>query len=147
MAEIRMLTPEQIAERERKPSGGGRSGRKRSEQRQQIIDAYKEALEPAEPGFGGDVILDENEDKRVVRQNLKAAADELGKTLEFRPIKDKAKIHFRVITPEEKAAKPKRGGRPKKVQPEAALETPEAQSPQSAERPSRRRRTAQPETA
>ena len=61
--------------------------------------------------------------KRLVRQNLKAAAEELGITLDFRPIKDKSRMHVRVITPEEKAAKPPRGGRPRKAESEAIQET------------------------
>jgi hypothetical protein len=114
MADIRILSPEELAEREQKPKGRHRSGRRRSDERTRIIEEYKNAMRSAEPGFGGDVTLAEDEDKRMVRQNLKAAADELNKALEFRPIKDKSRIHFRVITLEEKAAKPKRGGRPKK---------------------------------
>jgi hypothetical protein len=114
MAEIVILTPDELVAREQKPKGTKRSGRRRSEERTRIIEAYKEKLQDAEPGYGGDVILEEGEDKRVVRQNLKVAADELNKSLEFRPIKDKTRIHFRLITAEEKAAKPKRGGRPRK---------------------------------
>ena len=119
MADIVLLTPEQVAEREQKPKGQGRSGRRRSPERTRIIEEYKSALQQAEPGYGGDVLLPEGEEKRVVRQNLKAAADELNLALDFRPIKDKHRIHFRVITPEERAAKPRRGGRPRK-NPEAA---------------------------
>ncbi len=114
MADIRILTPAELAEREQKPKGRNRSGRRRSEERTRIIEEYKQAMQDAEPGFGGDVTLSGGEDKRMVRQNLKAAAEELGKALEFRPIKDKTRIHFRVITVEEKAARPKRGGRPRK---------------------------------
>lgn len=114
MAEIRILTPQQLEEREQKPKG--RSGRRRSEERTRIIEEYKGQLESVEPGFGGDVILGNDEDKRTVRQNLKTAAQELNMALEFRPIKDKSRIHFRVITPEVAASKPKRGGRPRKNQ-------------------------------
>jgi hypothetical protein len=112
MANIRILTPEQLEEREQRPKG--RSGRRRSEERTRIIEEYKEALRGVEPGFGGDVSLGDEEEKRTVRQNLKAAAQELNMSLEFRPIKDKSRIHFRVITPEQAQAKPKRGGRPRK---------------------------------
>jgi hypothetical protein len=112
MAEIQILTPQQLEERAQKPKG--RSGRRRSEERTRIIEAYKAQLEHVEPGYGGDVNLDEDEEKRTVRQNLKAAAQELNLALEFRPIKDKSKIHFRVITHEQAQAKPKRGGRPRK---------------------------------
>ncbi|MDP9309534.1 MAG: hypothetical protein M3R24_01330 [Chloroflexota bacterium] len=112
MAEIRILTPEQLEEREQKPKG--RSGRRRSDERTRIIEEYKTALRDVQPGFGGDVNLGEDEEKRTVRQNLKAAAQELNMALEFRPIKDKSRIHFRVITTEQAEAKPKRGGRPRK---------------------------------
>ncbi len=77
----------------------------------------------ATPGYGVDVTLSETEDKRLIRQNLKAAAEELGIALDFRPIKDKSRMHVRVITPEEKAAQPPRGGRPRKAKPEALQET------------------------
>ncbi len=114
MAEIRILTPQQLEEREQKPKG--RSGRRRSEERTRIIEEYKATLQNVEPGYGGDVNLAEDEDKRTVRQNLKTAAQELKLALEFRPIKDKSRIHFRVITTEAAKSKPKRGGRPRKQQ-------------------------------
>ena len=114
MAEIRILSPDELAAREQKPKGRNRSGRRRSEERTRIIEEFKAQMRDAQPGYVGDVLLAEGEDKRMVRQNLKAAADELNQALEFRPIKDKTRIHFRVITPEEKAAKPRRGGRPRK---------------------------------
>ncbi len=122
MAEITLLTPEQVAEREQKPKGHGRSGRRRSPARTRIIEEYKAVMQDVAPGYGADVLLAEDEDKRFVRQNLKAAADELNVALEFRPIKDKRRIHFRFITPEEKAARPKRGGRPRKIAQEVSAE-------------------------
>jgi hypothetical protein len=114
MAEITLLTPEQVAEREQKRDGRGRSGRRRSPARTRIIEGYKAVMQDVAPGYGADVLLAEDEDKRVVRQNLKAAAQELNVALDFRPIKDKSRIHFRFVTPEEQAARPKRGGRPRK---------------------------------
>ena len=123
MDEITLLTPEQIAEREQKPKGHGRSGRRRSPARTRIIEEYKVVMQDVAPGYGADVLLAEDEDKRFVRQNLKAAADELNVALEFRPIKDKRRIHFRFITPEERAAKPKRGGRPRNTAQEVAAES------------------------
>ena len=112
MAEFQVLTPEQLTERDTKPKG--RSGRRRSPERIRIIEEYKERLSNVEPGYGVDVALGDDEEKRDVRQNLKLAAQELGVVFEFRPIKDKSKIHFRVLTPEEAEKRPKRGGRPKK---------------------------------
>ena len=77
MAEITLLTPEQIVEREQKPKSQGRSGRRRSPARTRIIEEYKAVMQDVAPGYGADVLLAEDEDKRFVRQNLKAAADEL----------------------------------------------------------------------
>ncbi len=108
MAEIILLTPEQVAEREN-PKGRGRVGRQRSPERTRIIEAYKAALQEAHPGYGADVRLEAGDDKRTVRQNLKAAAEELHLALDFRPIRDPNRIHLRVMTPEERAARPKRG--------------------------------------
>ena len=111
-----------------------------------MIEGFKTELAHATPGYGGDVLLGEDEDKRLVRQNLKAAADELGIALAFRPIRDKNRIHFRVITQEEKAARPPRGGRPRKVRPEAIPETSDVApreadaTEQPAEPPARTRR-------
>ncbi|HZG68003.1 MAG TPA: hypothetical protein VEZ12_14755, partial [Herpetosiphonaceae bacterium] len=124
MATLNILTPEELASRDQKSrSKGVGRGRRRSAERTRIIEGFKEVLQQAEPGYGADVLLGEDEHKRTVRQNLKAAADELGMALEFRPIKVKNRIHFRVITLEEKAALPKRPGRPRKVLPEAVAET------------------------
>ena len=120
MAEITLLTPEQLVERQQKPKGQGRSGRRRSPERTRIIEEYKAALQGVQPGYGADVFLADGEEKRIVRQNLKAAAAEQNLGLEFRPLKDPSRIHLRFITIEEQAAKPKRGGRPRKsVSPDA----------------------------
>src|SRR5919199_1193188 len=114
MAEITLLTPEQIADRQ-KPKGKGRSGRRRSPERTHVIEQYKAAIHNAQPGYGADVFLSEGEVKRLVRQNLKAAATEQNLALEFRPVKDPSRIHMRFISLEEQAAKPKgRGGRRRK---------------------------------
>ncbi len=146
MATLNLLTPEELANREQKPATR-RSGRRRSAERTRIIEGFKTTLQNAEPGYGADVLLDEGEDKRLVRQNLKTAADELGMALEFRPIKVKNRIHFRVITPEEKAARPPRGGRPKKVQPEAIQDNDVVTEPVAAPPARSRRRRNQPQEA
>ncbi|WP_026369752.1 hypothetical protein [Kallotenue papyrolyticum] len=113
MPQVHIYTPEELAEREKKPRG--RSGRRRSEERVRAIEFFKAQLQGAQPGYGGEVLLEEGEEKRTVRQNLKIAAQELGLALAFRPIKDRSRIQFRVITPEEAAARPRRrGGRPPK---------------------------------
>ncbi len=82
-----------------------------------MIEAYKAAMQDATPGQGAEVRLGPGEAKRSVRQNLKAAAAELNKVLAFRPIKDPTRIHYHVITTEAQAARPKRGGRPRKQRP------------------------------
>jgi hypothetical protein len=120
MAEITLLTPEQLAEREQKPQGHGRRGRRRSEERTRIIEEYKVVMQGIQPGYGADVLLAEGEDKKKTRQNLKAAADELGHRIQFRPLKDPTRLHFRFITREEQAAAQKRGGRPRTTQQAAA---------------------------
>ena len=117
MAILNILTPEELSNREQKPPRG-RVGRRRSAERNRIIESFKAALQDATPGYGVDVTLGEGEDKRLVRLNLKAAADELGIALDFRPIKDKNRMHMRVVSLEEKASMPPRGGRPRKVQTE-----------------------------
>src|SRR5919202_3262997 len=126
MAEITLLTPEQIADRQLKPKGKGRSGRRRSEERARIIEEYKAAMQDVQPGYGADVLLAEGEEKRIVRQNLKVAAAEQNIGLEFRPIKDPSRIHMRFISLEEQAARPRRGGgRPRKNAPAGAADTTE----------------------
>jgi hypothetical protein len=113
MAKIQVITPDELAERTGK-KGKGRSGRRRSLERTRIIEEYKEIMRDLQPGYGGDVTLEDGEEKRVVRQNLIAAANELGINLSFHPIRDPMHTHFRVITQEEKDRRPKRGGRPRK---------------------------------
>ena len=103
MADIRVVTPEELQERE-KPKG--RPGRQRSPERTRIIEGYKQALQDVQPGYGADVYLEEGEDKRQVRQNLKAAAKELNLAFDFRPVKDTARLHFRVLPPEEPQPEP-----------------------------------------
>ncbi len=125
MATLNILTSEELAHRDQKSrSKGVGRGRRRSLKRSRIIEGFKEVLQQAKSGYGADVLLGEDEHKRTVRTNLKDAASELGLALEFHPFKDKHRMHFRVMTLEEKAARPYRGGgRPKKAQPEAAQKT------------------------
>jgi len=112
MAEIRLLTPAELAAQEhaQRPGWSGR----RSPERTRIIEEFKAALQQAEPGYGGEVVLAAGENKRLVRQLLKVATAAVGYALDFRPTKDPMRIHFRVITREERAAHPKPGGRPRK---------------------------------
>ena len=64
--------------------------------------------------FGGTAPEVRDVKSNPARRLRPAQLRRMNQALEFRPIKDKTRIHFRVITPEEKAAKPKRGGRPRK---------------------------------
>ncbi len=151
MAELIILTPEQLAERDQ-PRGRGRSGRRRSEARTRIIESYKASLQGAEPGHGGDVLLEEGDEKRVVRQNLLAAANDLGLALAFRPVRDPNRLQFRVVTPEERAARPRHGGRPGRQEstaPEQPAEETPANSTVNEETgtPKRRRRQRRTEAA
>jgi len=136
VAELVILTPAQLAERDTpQPKGRGRSGRRRTPERERIIEAYKATMRAAEPGYGAEVVLAPDEEKREVRRNLKAAAAELDQVLDFRPVKDKGRISFRFITPEERAARPKRGGRPR-TRPAVEQNPPqEATPPVPAEQP------------
>ncbi len=115
MATIHTFSAEEFEERIRK--GKAETGRRRSEARTRMIEEYKRALETLEPGAGGEVVLDEGEVKRVERLNLKEAAEELEKALKFYPVRDEKLLTFQVITPEERAAQPRRGGRPRRAEP------------------------------
>lgn len=88
MAEITLLTPEQRVARAQRPKDYGWRGRTRSPARMRIIEEYKAVLQGVAPGYGADVLLAADEEKRVVRQNLNAAAQELNVALDFRPVKD-----------------------------------------------------------
>ena len=111
MAELHLLTPAELAAREQFQQRPGKPGRRRSPEQTHIIEAYKATLQQAHPGFGGEVVLAAGERKRKVRQQLKTAGQAVGYALDFCPTKDPMRIHFRVITPEERAAHPKPGGR------------------------------------
>ncbi len=113
MAELHLVTPAELAAREQQAQGRGRRGR-RSPERTRLLEEFQAVLQQAEPGYGGEVVLAAGENKQVVRPLLKVAAAALGYALDFRPTKDPTRIYFRVITPEERAAHPKPGGRPRK---------------------------------
>ena len=113
MAKVTLLTPEDIKAREEKPKKA-RMGRQRSPERVRMLEQYRQVLQSAAPGYGGDVVLAEGEQKRVVRLLINEAAESLGLALSYRPRRDPNLMYFDVISPEEKAARPKRGGRPRK---------------------------------
>ncbi len=112
-----------------------------------MIEEYKAVLDGAKPGYGADVVLAPGEDKHHVRQNLKAAADELKQVVEFRPIKDKSRLHIRFITAEEYAAKPKRTGRPRKNISAALTEQPTVVDTSSNEVPQKQTRKSRPKAS
>lgn len=109
MAQLVILTPEQLVEGERKPDV--RTGRRRSTER--IIEAYTAVLAEGQPGYGAKVQLADGEPKVHLRHNLHAAAAALGLAVICRPRPDPARLQLRFITPEEQAARPKRSGWPK----------------------------------
>jgi len=113
MAKLTLLTPEEVTAREEKPKKP-RIGRQRSPERLRMLEEYRLALQGAQPGYSGDVVLAEGENKRVVRLLINEAAESLGLALSYRPRRDANLMRFDVITHEEKAARPKRGGRPRK---------------------------------
>ena len=113
MAQIQIVTPDELAERDRNAAEW--SGR-RSAARRQSIAAYKRALQGVAAGYGGDVTLAEDEDKPSVRQLLKLAAQDLQVVLAFRRRNDPRRLHFVVLTPEQAAARPRRGGGRRKQQ-------------------------------
>ena len=130
VAALNILTPEELAERsKRSKSAGGRRGRRRSEDTVRSIEAYKAKLLPAELGDSADVELEPGETKARVREHLKLAAAELDRALEFRQIKDPTRLHFRLVTPEECAARPKGGRRSKNPQSAPASAQPQASMP------------------
>ena len=104
MTQIRLLSPDELAAREQKPPRQ-RGGRRRSPERTRLIEAYKVALQGAPPGSGGDMLLTAGEEKRRVRKDLREAASELQLALAFRPTKDPTRIHFRVLSADEYAAR------------------------------------------
>ena len=112
IAEIHILSPEELAAREERHVQG-RVGRPRNPERVRIIEAYKAVLQQAQPEGGGDVLLTAGETKRMVREALHAAAAELNLTLDFRPIKDPSRLHFRVRPRQAHVARPRRAGRPR----------------------------------
>jgi hypothetical protein len=108
MAELKLFTPEEIAER-KKPKR-----QQKREAKERMIADYKSGLTGAKPGYGGEISLGDGEDKRKVRSLLKEAATRSGLQLRFRPIKDASRIEFSVIEhPQQKATQrgASKGGR------------------------------------
>ena len=108
MGEMMLWTPEEMQERA-KPK------RERlREEKERAIAEYAAYFQHAAPGYGGQVMLDDDEDKRKVRLLVREAATQQGLTLRFRPIKDANRLEFTVIDPviQKKGA---RRGRPRKT--------------------------------
>ncbi len=74
MTTIAILTPEEVAQRDQQPTREGRTGRKCSPARTRIIETYKAAMREAEPGYGADVTLAPDEDKRLVLRWLRRSS-------------------------------------------------------------------------
>lgn len=111
MAEFTLWTPEEMNDRAKPKRTQQRENRERA------LAEYGEHFQSAQPGFGGQVTLSDEEDKRKIRALVREAAARNNLTLRFRPIKDKNRIEFLVIDPEKQPA-PRTGGarrgRPKK---------------------------------
>jgi hypothetical protein len=113
VAELKLFTPEELAER-KKPKR-----QQKREAKERMIEQYSSQLAGAKPGYGGEIALGDGEDKRKIRSLLKEAATKSGLQLRFRPIKDSSRIEFSVIeNPEKKTAQRggNRGGRRPKAQ-------------------------------
>jgi hypothetical protein len=109
MAELKLFTPDEIAERA-KPKR-----QQKREAKERMVSGYASQLQGCRPGFGGEVVLSEEDDKRKIRSLLKEAAGRTKLQLRFRPIKDSGRIEFSVVEATKKAAGKGRGGRrPKK---------------------------------
>jgi hypothetical protein len=90
MPEFTLWTPEEMLEREKPRRERAREAKER------MISEYSAYLKAAKPGFGGQIVLGDEEDKRKVRAIVREAAQRNGLTLRFRPIKDKGRIEFSV---------------------------------------------------
>ena len=99
MAKIHITTPEELTARGMKPR---RSGQTRSAERTAIIEEYKQFLSAITPGYMREVVLEDGETKPLVRMNLRAAADELGRVIEFRTMKDPQRLKFLITHPKER---------------------------------------------
>ena len=103
MAELTIWSPEEVEKRSMSKRALQR------EERERLVEEYSKQFENVEPGFGGQVMLEEDDDKRKIRQIVRDAAAQHNLTLRFRPIKDKQRIEFNVIDPS--TIPPRRGGR------------------------------------
>ncbi len=130
MPTINTVTADELAQRGKQPTRpGGRRGRRRSDATLRSIEACKAGLLAVELGASADVNLEPGETKAQVREHLKLAAAELDRALEFRQVKDPTRLHFRLVTPEEYAAKPKGGRRSKTPQSAPASAQPQLPMP------------------
>ncbi|HEY1016736.1 MAG TPA: hypothetical protein VGE07_28750 [Herpetosiphonaceae bacterium] len=104
MPEFTLWTPDEMKERE-KPKR-----LQQKEAKERAISEFASYFQNAGPGFGGQLVLSENDDKRKLRALVREAASRHNLSLRFRPIKDKGRIEFSVVDP---------GGAPKKSSPPA----------------------------
>lgn len=113
MAEFTLWTPEEMQDRAKPKRTQQREARDRA------IAEYSTFFASAQPGYGGQLVLGDDEDKRKIRALVREAATRNNLSLRFRPIKDKNRIEFLVIDPEKQPSRRNTGarrGRPKKNQ-------------------------------
>ncbi|HYF65489.1 MAG TPA: hypothetical protein VD886_21865 [Herpetosiphonaceae bacterium] len=113
MAEFTLWTPEEMQDRAKPKRAQQREARDRA------IAEYSAFFASAQPGYGGQLVLGDDEDKRKIRALVREAASRNNLSLRFRPIKDKNRIEFLVIDPEKQPSRRNTGarrGRPKKNQ-------------------------------
>jgi hypothetical protein len=113
MAEFTLWTPEEMQDRAKPKRTQQREARDRA------IAEYSTFFASAQPGYGGQLVLGDEEDKRKIRALVREAASRNNLSLRFRPIKDKNRIEFLVIDPEKQPSRRNTGarrGRPKKNQ-------------------------------
>ncbi|NPA91839.1 MAG: hypothetical protein GXO55_10410 [Chloroflexi bacterium] len=74
----------------------------RTEARRRAIEQFKAFLKQLEPGEGGEIKLEPNENRLTVKKRLLQAAEELGYEIEF--IRKRGRIVFRVVGKKEEQA-------------------------------------------
>ncbi len=69
----------------------------RTIERRKAIERFKEFLLTLAPGEGGEIKLEPNENRQLIKKRLLRAAEELNMELEF--IRKRKRIVFRVVPP------------------------------------------------
>ncbi len=71
----------------------------RSLERQRALQEMKEFLSQIQPGEGGEIVLEEGDNRLTIKNRLKKAAEELGVELKF--IRKRKRIVFQVLEKQE----------------------------------------------